>query len=909
MNTPPLPDITETNPGPDGHSSTQSRQLAFDAEWYLQAYPDVAESGMDPQFHFIHHGAAEGRLPNPKFDPHWYLHSYPDVEHSGMPAGLHYVLHGAAEGRSIEPDFSSPITDNLGYWQRCLEASEWFDDQWYLIQYPDVAAAGMEAAYHYLLHGCKEGKRPGPLFDEDYYQNQVNAPLDLPSAFLHFLAFGQRAGLQPVRQWSEQPWWWQLPRHQSQPLHEHVLQQLADHPLPVVVIPVFNASDALRKCLHSLAQYRQGIQKVIVINDCSTEPDIGQLLAQYAQESWFEAHVNTRNSGFSASVNRGITLAGEADVILLNSDTQVTAGFAQRLRATAYSDTNIATVTPLSNNAGAFSVPQAGYNAMPAIGLARFARAIAQAGAPNPIETPTGHGFCMYIRHAALKECGLFDATAFPRGYGEENDFCMRAIELGWRHLIDCRTYIYHQGSASFGAAKQALLAQGKAVIDQRYPHYDRLVAEVFGGPAITQLRADTTSLIAATLHKAAQIKPRVLFVLSTRTGGTPKTNQDLMQSLAEDIECFVLHCDSKQLTFQHFLDGVYTDLATHTLTDPIEAFPHTSDEYNRLVAQWLLHWSIDLIHIRHLAWHGLGLISTAKLLGIGVVKSFHDFYALCPSLKLLDNNEHFCAARCTPGAGTCKIELWPEQHLLDLKHHKVIDWRNAFSQCLKQCDAFITTNQLTKDIFLEHYPELGSKPFQIIPHGRDFAQMENLATAPQEGERLRLISPGNMVVAKGLGLLEQLAHQRPDVEIHILGRIPKNTRLPENIIVHGNYPRDQFHNRVAEIKPHCGAVLSIWPETWCHTLTELWAAGIPVIGTNLGAVGERINTHKGGWLIEKPCIEELLKLLPLVESPTEWQEKQQAVIQWQNTNGKEENCHSMAQAYRDIYHQLLALG
>lgn len=898
MSSPP----TEPHPIAVDKNTSACNQPAFDADWYLQRYPDVAASGMDPELHFLHHGAAEGRLPNPYFDTHWYLYSYPDVVSSGMPAGLHYVLHGAAEGRQTEPDFS--IAPNLQpeYWLGRLKNCEWFDSEWYLARYPDVAAAGMDAAFHYLQHGAREGKRPGPQFDEGYYLSQLDEPINFLSAFLHFLAYGQRAGLKPTREWIKQPWWWELASHQSHRLDDTVLPELGRQLLPVVVIPVFNATNALHHCLQSLAQYRQGLQKVIVIDDASTEPGIAELLARFTQDPWFETYQNPHNSGFSASVNRGITLAGDADVILLNSDTQVTAGFAQRLHITAYSAPDIATVTPLSNNAGAFSVPQAGLNELPAMGLARFARAIAQAGVSAPIDTPTGHGFCLYIRRAAITECGLFDAAAFPKGYGEENDFCMRAKALGWRHVIDCRTYIYHQGTASFGANKQPLLAAGKAIIDQRYPQYDKLVAEVFGGSNIAQLRNNIAELITVTNNRAEKIKPRVLYVISTRTGGTPKTNQDLMQTLGESIECFVLHCDSKQLTLQYFVDDVYTDLAIHTLAEPIAAFPHTSEEYNRLIAEWLIHWSIDLVHIRHLAWHGLGLIATAKTLGLGVINSFHDFYALCPSLKLLDNHNQFCAARCTPGAGNCKIELWPEQSLRELKHHKVIDWRNAFGQSLAQCDVFITTNQLTKDIFLEHYPALGNKPFHIIPHGRDFSQMQNLAIAPQRGERLRILSPGNMVIAKGLLLLEQLALHRPDIEIHILGRVPTDAQLPENVIVHGNYPRDQFHHRVTQIKPHCGAVLSIWPETWCHTLTELWAAGIPVMGVNIGAVGERINTHNGGWLIEKPCIEELLKVLPLVQSPADWQEKQLAVQQWQISVGEKQTCQEMANEYKRAY-------
>lgn len=73
------------------------RSGLFYAAYYLETYPDVAASGMDPVTHYVRFGAAEGRSPNPLFHSKWYLDTYPDVR--GMNPLLHYILHGAAEGR------------------------------------------------------------------------------------------------------------------------------------------------------------------------------------------------------------------------------------------------------------------------------------------------------------------------------------------------------------------------------------------------------------------------------------------------------------------------------------------------------------------------------------------------------------------------------------------------------------------------------------------------------------------------------------------------------------------------------------------------------------------------------------------------------------------------------------------
>lgn len=74
----------------------------FDAQWYLQRYPDVAKSALEPLDHFTLHGCAEGRSPGPLFDAQWYLRRHLDVARSGVSPLLHYLEHGRHEGRSIK---------------------------------------------------------------------------------------------------------------------------------------------------------------------------------------------------------------------------------------------------------------------------------------------------------------------------------------------------------------------------------------------------------------------------------------------------------------------------------------------------------------------------------------------------------------------------------------------------------------------------------------------------------------------------------------------------------------------------------------------------------------------------------------------------------------------------------------
>lgn len=95
--------VTFSAPRPIPPDPNLSHELVgFDREWYLETYPDVATSGMQPEEHYRAHGMDEGRHPSrdaAEFDREGYLSANPDVIVSGMDPFLHYCTHGKAEGR------------------------------------------------------------------------------------------------------------------------------------------------------------------------------------------------------------------------------------------------------------------------------------------------------------------------------------------------------------------------------------------------------------------------------------------------------------------------------------------------------------------------------------------------------------------------------------------------------------------------------------------------------------------------------------------------------------------------------------------------------------------------------------------------------------------------------------------
>lgn len=248
----------------------------------------------------------------------------------------------------------------------------------------------------------------------------------------------------------------------------------------VVVVPVYNAATLVERCLEALLAHTRGKASIVVIDDASTDAAIAPLLARFCAHPRVRILHNETNRGFTATANRGIGAAGVADVVLLNADTEVGENWLQGLRRAAYAADDIASATAVSDNAGAFSVPELEqYNALPAgWDVERAARALWQrAGLAYP-QLPTGNGFCLYLRRDALDAVGMLDEAAFPQGYGEENDWCQRAVQNGRRHVIAGNVFVRHARSASFGDERRNTLGRsGMGVLRERWPHYEEDVA------------------------------------------------------------------------------------------------------------------------------------------------------------------------------------------------------------------------------------------------------------------------------------------------------------------------------------------------------------------------------------------------------------------------------------------------
>jgi GT2 family glycosyltransferase/2-polyprenyl-3-methyl-5-hydroxy-6-metoxy-1,4-benzoquinol methylase/glycosyltransferase involved in cell wall biosynthesis len=585
-----------------------------------------------------------------------------------------------------------------------------------------------------------------------------------------------------------------------------------------VIVPVYRGLKETRRCIESVLRYPQDVPfQLVVVDDATPEPLLSEYLRDLEGQGKILLHANSANCGFVQSVNLAMALHPERDVVLLNSDSEVHGKWLDRLRRTAYSAPDVGTVGPFSNNATICSYPRFCHdNPLPKDwDLADLDDLFARANRGQQLPIPTTVGFCMYIRRDCLESVGYFDAVRFPRGYGEENDFCMRARELGFVHLLCADTFVCHQGSVSFGAEKAALYQQAGAEIEKLHPEYPALVrAHVEADPARSfRRRVDLARL-------AASRRPRLLFVTHNIGGGTERHLQDLSRLLEERFEVLLLRSRSR--------DSVVLDWGRSG--EEFQAYFRVPHAFDRMV-DLLRQIGVVRIHIHHLLGHHLLVARLAERLGVPYDYTLHDYFSVCPQFHLTLADGRYCGEPDTPGCNRC-IEERPSQWQLDIQ-----GWRALFSDLLTRADRVIGPSQ---DVIARTRGYVPRANYVYLPHPA-------LDEGVPRTREVKVLVLGALSPAKGAKLLESCAQDARARRLPLYFRgigsptVPIAQEPDVPLSFTGPYRDDDLPALITRERGDVVLFPAQCPETYSYTLSAALDSGLPVVAPRLGAFVERL--------------------------------------------------------------------
>lgn len=666
------------------------------------------------------------------------------------------------------------------------------------------------------------------------------------------------------------------------PLDYHAGRRAAPEapPGPVdVIVPVYGAPDEFALCLASLLRHTDWSHHGLLVVLDGPGQDTQAAACEAARPRLGEALrvlANDARRGFVGSVNRGMS-ASSRDVVLLNSDTQVTSGWLEKLQAAACSAPEIATATPFCNDATLASLPEPfEANRLPAghdlDGFAGLVERVAERRYPR---LPTGVGVCLYVKRRALDVVGLFD-EGFGLGYGEENDFCWRALRAGFVHVLDDATFIWHAGHRSFSATRQALQRRAARRLARRHPDYLATIAAFMRADELAPLRARVSDALAAAARspeatasspRSAGSSParprRVLHVVHgwppAASGGTELYAAWLARAQAawRDVAVYARVSDPARADgeIEELREGalrvrlVVNDFRTR---DPLarNALRHAALE--RDFARFVAAWRPELVHVHHLSGHALGLAGVVARAGLPLVVQAQDWWPICARANLVQRDGTLCAG---PGLRRCArcfdLTRLPPLGLPNLALHAL---RRALSRsALRPARAFVAGSRFVVETWRDWGLLRAGDVVHVLPYG-----VPPTPAPPRPalgGRALRFGCVATLMPHKGVHVaLAAFAGVPPELAtLDVWGAETADPgyvaalRAARSPGVRLNGPFDESDKATLLAGFDVLIVPSIGFESFGLVAREALALGVPVVCSRLGALNELLQA--GGAL------------------------------------------------------------
>jgi glycosyltransferase involved in cell wall biosynthesis len=579
-----------------------------------------------------------------------------------------------------------------------------------------------------------------------------------------------------------------------------------------------------------------------------------------------------RRVGYPATVNRGLS-SSDRDVVVLNSDTEVTEAWLDELIMATRGDATIGTVSPVSNDATLCSVPEGWRSNLLPVGYSpdEFARTIHRLAGCEPAQIPVANGSCFLIRRRLIDVIGEFDTVRYGLGYGEEVDFCLRAAREGFTHLVAPGSFVYHRGQGSFGREREpaARLAEGR--LRHRFPEYRQTIARAMANDPLEPVRERITVALAA--HHGLPDRRHLPFAVTHLVHGWPPFQhggtEGYARSLAHAqtsrmrVSSFVRSDDPDRSSYQQLAvddHGVRVRATVNHFDqrNPMIRNALVSPRLSRAFAQFLDDERPDLLHVHHLAGHAATLPWQAVQRGIPIVIQVQDWWPACARANLFRPGRGLCPGPAPSRCDRCLplTRLQPEPWLGRVLH---VVRKTLMRRSLSLASAYIMGTETIHRWYRGHGLLQPGVPVHVLPYGIEPPHFRR--DRESAGRPLRFGVVGAVMAHKGVDVAAA-AFREIDPSLAILeiwGDLEADPEYARRTRAGAYPPTTTFHGRFAEpdevfSRLDVLIVPSVGHESFGIVAREAMARGVPVIASRLGALAELPLEGCGAWFEPGDC-------------------------------------------------------
>ncbi len=645
---------------------------------------------------------------------------------------------------------------------------------------------------------------------------------------------------------------------------EHLYTECID-----VIIPVYNGYHFLDKLLQSVALTKMKY-RLFLINDKSTDPRVLPFLHSYAEG---KEHVvlleNEVNLGFVQTVNRGFGLSSH-HVALVNTDVELPEMWLERLMLPILTDSAVASSTPFTNCGTICSFPE--FLKDNALFMDLNVSEIDQEFMKiQPVyqKIPTGVGFCMGVSRKALKEVGVFDAETFGKGYGEENDWCQRAIRKGYKNVHVENLFVYHKHGGSFlSEDKKRYLREHEKSLLKKHPYYNKDVARYCEWDPNKHIREYVKMNL---LQKNREFDAVIAFDHSFGGGASKYLEEKRNEYINEGKAFIIVRYDLKEeiYRFLYYFKDIKVQFYVENNEDLfrlIDCIPVRTIWLNEIVTYPEFYELLE------------GIRDCAVKKGVSIRMLIHDFFAVCPTINLLDWKGEYC--RIPDDYSVCNECLGKMEEIQPSDYGSIEKWRREWHELLKLCTEIIVFSNNSKNIMEKAFGPLDN--MIVRPHST--AYLPRIEKKYKTTDTLNIGLLGVLAEHKGRAVVEKLAarieEEQLNIRIILIGSSEKEIRssvFKET----GEYTRENIPNLLLANDIDVFLIPSIWPETFSYTAEEIMKMGMPVMCFDIGAPAERVARYEKGIVLPDMQIQTILDTLahPIIEKARKLKNKQKRVL------------------------------
>lgn len=250
-------------------------------------------------------------------------------------------------------------------------------------------------------------------------------------------------------------------------------------PLASIVILTYNNLGLTRACLDSVERFTEHACYEVIVVDNASADGTRDFLQQWAGTRQDRIIVlNDDNRGFAAGNNQGLALARGEYLVMLNNDTEVTQGWLPTLMSHLRHDPLLGMVGPVTDNIGNEARIRLKFHNADEMRCKARTYTLAHMGEAIPIRTLAF--FCVMLPRQVYEKIGPIDES-YGQGFFEDDDYCRRVEQAGWKIACAEDVFVRHHLSASFGKlgkGRQELMKRNRKIYEAKWgawvPHKHR---------------------------------------------------------------------------------------------------------------------------------------------------------------------------------------------------------------------------------------------------------------------------------------------------------------------------------------------------------------------------------------------------------------------------------------------------